>query len=273
MMLMHLINVYMSETSSKIADPCTFYLTSFLLDSSIGLFIIWLGLKMAEWTIERYIILGGLPFGAYDVKKFRSSQQQQGQTRESGSEKGSRSTSRSNSRVSKKDQQNSGSSTKVLVNNKTPIIIVEDNDINEKEVEEEEEENDQMMMAASSAENNTNFGSCIEVSGDTIHMKINGQSVATSNNTAASPKKSKSLANTQPKGRLRICHSSCLSLGFCQRLRVSCRRISFPVYSLQTFVYLIITIVEKVITTVILRLESLQRFYIELRTLLTQLVP
>lgn len=73
MAFMHVINVYMSEVSNK-ADPCTFYLTSFLLDTSIGLLIIWLGLKITEWVIQRYSILGGLPFGEYDRYGYRPSQ-------------------------------------------------------------------------------------------------------------------------------------------------------------------------------------------------------
>merc|ERR1712157_212504 len=69
MMTMHLINIWLSESSEK-ADPCTYYLTSFLLDSSIGLLIIWLGLKSVEFLITNYQILGGLPFGEYDRENY-----------------------------------------------------------------------------------------------------------------------------------------------------------------------------------------------------------
>lgn len=49
MMFMHVINVYLSETNSnKNADPCTFYLTSFILDTTVGLCIIWALMKSSE---------------------------------------------------------------------------------------------------------------------------------------------------------------------------------------------------------------------------------
>lgn len=67
MMFMHVINVYLSETNSnKNADPCTFYLTSFILDTTVGLCIIWALMKSSEHIVTKYKILGGLPFGEYE---------------------------------------------------------------------------------------------------------------------------------------------------------------------------------------------------------------
>ena len=66
MMFMHVINVFTSETNQNNVDPCTFYLTSFILDSTIGLLIIWIVTKFSEFMIIKYKILGGLPFGEYE---------------------------------------------------------------------------------------------------------------------------------------------------------------------------------------------------------------
>lgn len=75
MIVMHILNVWLSEIQENRTpanqgqpqhiDPCTFYLTSFLLDTSVGLVVIWLGLKFFEWIIVKYDILFGLEFGNY----------------------------------------------------------------------------------------------------------------------------------------------------------------------------------------------------------------
>jgi len=81
MIVMHILNVWLSEIQEKRTpkshpttgtssqpqhiDPCTFYLTSFLLDTSVGLVVIWIGLKFFEWVIVKYDILFGLEFGNY----------------------------------------------------------------------------------------------------------------------------------------------------------------------------------------------------------------
>ena len=69
MVAMHFMNIFLAESKEKAksSDPCTYYLFSFALDSSIGLVIIWVGLKCAEWAIQRFKILGGHNFGDYDM--------------------------------------------------------------------------------------------------------------------------------------------------------------------------------------------------------------
>lgn len=51
------------------------------------------------------------------------------------------------------------------------------------------------------------------------------------------------------------------------------RPVSTSVWCLQTFLYLWVTLIEKVVVYYILMIEALQRFYEELRTLLTLFVP
>merc|ERR1711970_1391390 len=69
MVAMHFMNIFLAESGQRArnSDPCTYYLFSFALDSSIGLVIIWVGLKCAEWLIQKFKILGGHNFGDYDM--------------------------------------------------------------------------------------------------------------------------------------------------------------------------------------------------------------
>merc|ERR1711934_582464 len=46
-------------------DPCTYYLASFILDTSIGIIIIYTCLKILEFLIVHFKILGGYKFGEY----------------------------------------------------------------------------------------------------------------------------------------------------------------------------------------------------------------
>nr|CAB3267030.1 transmembrane protein 110 [Phallusia mammillata] len=58
----HFANVYLADAAGE--DPCTWYLISFLLDSTVGLFIIYLGFKLTQ-KIVHYYKCTTLYFGEY----------------------------------------------------------------------------------------------------------------------------------------------------------------------------------------------------------------
>ncbi|XP_014676666.1 PREDICTED: store-operated calcium entry regulator STIMATE-like [Priapulus caudatus] len=68
-LLIHFANVLLSDAFK--GDPCTWYIVSFLLDSTLGLVIIYLGLKASQCVFVR--MLGWMKFqlGAPDVELAR----------------------------------------------------------------------------------------------------------------------------------------------------------------------------------------------------------
>lgn len=72
MLAMHILNILLAELGSQeqMDDPCTYYIASFLLDTSIGLVIIWAGLKLFELPIVYFKILGGHKFGEYATEDY-----------------------------------------------------------------------------------------------------------------------------------------------------------------------------------------------------------
>jgi len=48
-MFIHFANVFLADAVT-VEDPCTWYLISFLLDSTVGLFIIYIGLKVSVFN-------------------------------------------------------------------------------------------------------------------------------------------------------------------------------------------------------------------------------
>jgi len=67
MLTMHILNIIISDFNIQKSsnDPCTYYLASFILDTTIGLIIIWGCLKTLEMLIVKFNILGGYKFGEY----------------------------------------------------------------------------------------------------------------------------------------------------------------------------------------------------------------
>ncbi|XP_065585000.1 store-operated calcium entry regulator STIMATE-like isoform X1 [Artemia franciscana] len=59
-MVIHFANIFLASTFS--GDPCTWYLVSFLLDSSVGLLVIYAGIRLTIYLAERnrweYLIFG-----------------------------------------------------------------------------------------------------------------------------------------------------------------------------------------------------------------------
>ncbi|XP_060064639.1 store-operated calcium entry regulator STIMATE-like [Ylistrum balloti] len=61
-MVIHFANVYLADIFQ--GDPCTWYFISFMLDSTIGLFVVYLGLKMTQIVVKKYNYQS-LKFGEY----------------------------------------------------------------------------------------------------------------------------------------------------------------------------------------------------------------
>lgn len=50
--VIHFANVFLADVFT--GDPCTWYFISFLLDSTVGLLIIYIGLKLTQFIVHRY---------------------------------------------------------------------------------------------------------------------------------------------------------------------------------------------------------------------------
>ncbi|CAG2115897.1 unnamed protein product, partial [Medioppia subpectinata] len=61
--VVHFSNIIVAELVEG-RDPCTLYIISFLLDSSIGLLLLWLLIRLTEYLAVRYRY-GPLVFGEY----------------------------------------------------------------------------------------------------------------------------------------------------------------------------------------------------------------
>lgn len=62
-LFIHFANIYLADAFSAY-DPCTFYLISFLLDSTVGLLLIYIGLKLTQYVV-RSLNCHSLYFGEY----------------------------------------------------------------------------------------------------------------------------------------------------------------------------------------------------------------
>uniref|UniRef100_U5ESR1 Putative conserved plasma membrane protein n=1 Tax=Corethrella appendiculata TaxID=1370023 RepID=U5ESR1_9DIPT len=65
-LLIHMTNVYLAPLYQ--GDPCTWYIINFLLDSTIGLFIIWIGIKTCQY-LARVKKWDAINFGEYGAPK------------------------------------------------------------------------------------------------------------------------------------------------------------------------------------------------------------
>jgi len=63
--ILHFMNIALAENKNGSIDPCTYYLATFGVDSTIGLIIIYIGVKCCERLCQSLNILDGLEFGEY----------------------------------------------------------------------------------------------------------------------------------------------------------------------------------------------------------------
>lgn len=61
-LFMHFANIFLSSLTSE--DPCSLYLLNFLLDATLGMLVIWVGVKVVSKLVE-YRELTLLKFGEY----------------------------------------------------------------------------------------------------------------------------------------------------------------------------------------------------------------
>ncbi|NWX44087.1 STIMA regulator, partial [Steatornis caripensis] len=59
-LFIHFANVFLSDLAEE--DPCSLYLINFILDATLGMLLIWLGVKVVSWVMRRkkytYLVLG-----------------------------------------------------------------------------------------------------------------------------------------------------------------------------------------------------------------------
>ncbi|MBN3292084.1 STIMA regulator, partial [Polypterus senegalus] len=61
-LFIHFANVFLSNLTKE--DPCSLYLMNFLLDATLGMLVIWAGVKLVSWIVE-YKQVTLLTFGEY----------------------------------------------------------------------------------------------------------------------------------------------------------------------------------------------------------------
>nr|XP_005993947.1 PREDICTED: transmembrane protein 110-like [Latimeria chalumnae] len=61
-LFIHFANVFLSDLTEE--DPCSLYLMNFILDATLGMLVIWAGVKVVSWVVE-YRKLVRLAFGEY----------------------------------------------------------------------------------------------------------------------------------------------------------------------------------------------------------------
>ncbi|KAJ7415392.1 hypothetical protein BTVI_38268 [Pitangus sulphuratus] len=66
-LFIHFANVFLSDLTEE--DPCSLYLINFILDATLGMLLIWLGVKVVSWIVQhkKYTYL---VFGEYVKNKF-----------------------------------------------------------------------------------------------------------------------------------------------------------------------------------------------------------
>ncbi|XP_068257537.1 store-operated calcium entry regulator STIMATE-like isoform X2 [Nyctibius grandis] len=59
-LFIHFANVFLSDLTEE--DPCSLYLINFLLDATLGMLLIWLGVKVVSWIVQHkkytYLVFG-----------------------------------------------------------------------------------------------------------------------------------------------------------------------------------------------------------------------
>ncbi|KAK2519295.1 store-operated calcium entry regulator STIMATE isoform X2 [Columba livia] len=59
-LFIHFANVFLSDLTEE--DPCSLYLINFILDATLGMLLIWLGVKVVSWIVQQkkstYLVFG-----------------------------------------------------------------------------------------------------------------------------------------------------------------------------------------------------------------------
>ncbi|XP_008935681.1 PREDICTED: transmembrane protein 110-like, partial [Merops nubicus] len=59
-LFIHFANVFLSDLTEE--DPCSLYLINFILDATLGMLLIWLGVKVVSWVVQHkkctYLVFG-----------------------------------------------------------------------------------------------------------------------------------------------------------------------------------------------------------------------
>ncbi|XP_064298694.1 store-operated calcium entry regulator STIMATE isoform X1 [Phalacrocorax carbo] len=59
-LFIHFANIFLSDLTEE--DPCSLYLINFILDATLGMLLIWLGVKAVSWIVQRkksmYLVFG-----------------------------------------------------------------------------------------------------------------------------------------------------------------------------------------------------------------------
>ncbi|MGH0154633.1 UNVERIFIED_CONTAM: hypothetical protein FKN15_027252 [Acipenser sinensis] len=63
MLFIHFANVYLSDLTEE--DPCSLYLINFLLDATLGMLVIYTGVRVVSWLVE-WQQWDSLRFGEYE---------------------------------------------------------------------------------------------------------------------------------------------------------------------------------------------------------------
>ncbi|XP_010712152.1 store-operated calcium entry regulator STIMATE-like isoform X1 [Meleagris gallopavo] len=50
-LFIHFTNIFLSDLTEE--DPCSLYLINFILDATLGMLLIWLGVKVVSWAVQR----------------------------------------------------------------------------------------------------------------------------------------------------------------------------------------------------------------------------
>lgn len=241
MAYMHVINILLSE-GSDLSDPCTFYIMSFILDASIGLVVIWTLCKVISFCIKRFNWMDGVPFGKYqkDDMHFRLSLNQN-QHRE-----------------------------------------------NEHETSDQENEMDDLSPTTESSGRNVNFNSEETIINNTSHdqnhvekiKKIDKDKLPKCNLNDISQYENQPTnihsccnPNNAPDKKCCLDFKNLLKKCISEETERTLYKIDFKIYTFHTLLYIAAITVSKVVNYIVLNLESLQDFYKEIRSLLTEFIP
>ncbi|KAM7130409.1 store-operated calcium entry regulator STIMATE-like [Ciconia maguari] len=59
-LFIHFANIFLSDLTEE--DPCSLYLINFILDATLGMLLIWLGVKVVSWIVQHkkytYLVFG-----------------------------------------------------------------------------------------------------------------------------------------------------------------------------------------------------------------------
>jgi hypothetical protein len=234
MVAMHFMNIFLAESGekAKASDPCTYYLFSFALDSSVGLIIIWIGLKGSEWLIQRWQIMGGHNLGDYDMS-------------EKWSFKGPRpkSNTNCNNNVGGRDLEAN-----------SIVMSCDDDTMSQTSANLIEINQNAQIQQNSGFQQNSGLQNPDFSKNSKKYKASFVNSLSTSSN-----QNNNNANNLSIIGGRTGSHTRCLpKMPF-----------SLSIWSLQTFAYLLVTVIEKVVVFKLLAIDSLEVVFHDLRILMT----